>query len=392
MHIEDIVSSLQLLEKYIMFKSRWTALLSTIVIVSASSSFANQVNEDGELVPASEADTIKTIVDSIAQTVNTQAATDKDHKAHRDAHAKGHACVQAEFKVKEDIPQNMKVGLFEREHTYQAIVRFSNGSGKPGSDASPDGRGMAIKVLGVTGPKILEDESTATTQDFLLINYPVFFVKNAADYIPFNRATKRIDTECAQSYLPAVCALRILLADFGFPHRLSEMGIILGIQGETLRNPLSGNYFSMTPYKLGEEQVKYSVESMLKDNLQPENPNDRPDFLRERLVETLASGSVDFDFKAQIRTDKVNMPVEDPTVLWDRDVSVPVAVAQIHIPQQTGVASPEALAACENLSFTPWHSLPEHRPLGGINRVRKAVYMAVSKLRHDINKEPRVEP
>jgi hypothetical protein len=26
------------------------------------------------------------------------------------------------------------------------------------------------------------------------------------------------------------------------------------------------------------------------------------------------------------------------------------------------------------LAFNPWHALAEHRPMGGINRLRKAVY------------------
>lgn len=30
---------------------------------------------------------------------------------------------------------------------------------------------------------------------------------------------------------------------------------------------------------------------------------------------------------------------------------------------------------CEGLSFSPWHALPAHRPIGGLNRVRKAVYL-----------------
>ena len=41
--------------------------------------------------------------------------------------------------------------------------------------------------------------------------------------------------------------------------------------------------------------------------------------------------------------------------------------------------------ACDNLSFNPWHSLPEHRPIGGINRLRKAVYETVSAYRHERN-------
>jgi hypothetical protein len=42
--------------------------------------------------------------------------------------------------------------------------------------------------------------------------------------------------------------------------------------------------------------------------------------------------------------------------------------------------------------MNPWHAVPEHRPLGGINRVRKVVYETISKLRHDLNGAPRSEP
>ena len=31
---------------------------------------------------------------------------------------------------------------------------------------------------------------------------------------------------------------------------------------------------------------------------------------------------------------------------------------------------------CEALVFTPWHCLADHQPLGSINRLRKAVYLA----------------
>jgi hypothetical protein len=50
------------------------------------------------------------------------------------------------------------------------------------------------------------------------------------------------------------------------------------------------------------------------------------------------------------------------------------------------------LALGEQLSSTPWHALPEHRPLGSINRARRVVYDAVSKYRHEQNNEPRREP
>jgi hypothetical protein len=76
---------------------------------------------------------------------------------------------------------------------------------------------------------------------------------------------------------------------------------------------------------------------------------------------------------------------------WDESVAPFEAVAEIHIPPQS-VIDPVKLALAENLSFTPWHALPEHAPLGAINRVRRRAYETISALRHELNGVPRVEP
>jgi hypothetical protein len=39
----------------------------------------------------------------------------------------------------------------------------------------------------------------------------------------------------------------------------------------------------------------------------------------------------------------------------------------------------------ENMRYSPWHCLPEHRPLGSINRARRLVYHAISELRRRVN-------
>jgi hypothetical protein len=82
------------------------------------------------------------------------------------------------------------------------------------------------------------------------------------------------------------------------------------------------------------------------------------------------------------------MPIEDPTVEWKEASSPFIPVAKILISPQTV----ESGAACEVRSFTPWHTLPDHRPLGGISRARKVVYQTISTLRHQLNGQPRVEP
>jgi hypothetical protein len=93
----------------------------------------------------------------------------------------------------------------------------------------------------------------------------------------------------------------------------------------------------------------------------------------------------------QVQTDPRRMPVEDPTVVWKERMSSFEKVATIRIPAQA-FSTDARRDFADNLSFTPWHCLPEHRPLGGINRVRRVTYEAVSTLRHEKNAAPREEP
>jgi len=56
----------------------------------------------------------------------------------------------------------------------------------------------------------------------------------------------------------------------------------------------------------------------------------------------------------------------------------------LRLPVQT-FDSPPQVQYCETLSFSPWRTLPEHRPLGGINRARLRVYPAIARFRHEKN-------
>ena len=71
----------------------------------------------------------------------------------RDAHAKHHGCVKAEFIVEADLPEEMRFGIFKESRSYPAWIRFSNS--KEQDDSKDDGRGMAIKLMGVEGEKLL---------------------------------------------------------------------------------------------------------------------------------------------------------------------------------------------------------------------------------------------
>src|SRR5437870_4172574 len=77
----------------------------------------------------------------------------------RDAHAKSIGCVKAVFAVhNEKLPPELRVGIFARNQTFPAWIRFSNGNPTIKADKNLDTRGMAIKLMNIPGAKILDDE------------------------------------------------------------------------------------------------------------------------------------------------------------------------------------------------------------------------------------------
>jgi hypothetical protein len=112
--------------------------------------------------------------------------------------------------------------------------------------------------------------------------------------------------------------------------------------------------------------------------------------LKREASKVLSQREVAFDFYIQRYVDD-RTPIEDTGTEWAETVSKPEHVAKIIIPPQD-LLSTERDRVCENLSFNPWHCLPEHKPLGAVNRVRKSVYLAISKHRHRLNQETMTEP
>lgn len=326
-----------------------------------------------ESVPPGEAGQIQEIVNIHVSVTDTKAKP-----VPRGQHMKAHGCVRARFVVAPGLPEALRYGVFAEPREFAAYVRFSNGKGW--DDRQGDAHGMAIKLLGVPGEKLLEDEKDAATQDFVLFDHPVFFIRDVADYVPFMRDFKNLKAD-GLTFGKAAAGLKLLFSQ-------RYMWRLLRVTGsKTPDSPLRITYWSTTPAKLGPSAVKYRAAPDLA-GAPAVTRVDSPDMLRLAMAAHLANQEARFDFFVQVQTDPVVMPVEDPTVEWTAPYQ---KVATIHIPPQA-FDTPEQKAFGENLSFTPWHSLAEHRPLGGVNRARKEIYRAISKQRHDLNGVPRREP
>jgi Catalase len=297
----------------------------------------------------------------------------------RDAHPKHHGLVRAEFAVDSAVPRELRHGLFAEPRVFPAWIRFSNGAPEVQDDHKRDVRGMAIKLVGVPGQKLLEDERDAPTHDFLLASAARFFVRNAIDYVAFSRAATRKP------------AIRLLGFYFGWnplAWRLHELGALVS-SFHRARHVLALRYWSQVPSRLGPHAVKYSARPLTTAPALPDNRS--PNFLREAMAAHLAGQPASFEFLVQRQRDPVSMPIEDPTIEWREEESPFERVATITIPVQRFEA-PEQMMLAEQLSFTPWHALPAHEPIGGINRVRRTVYQAISQYRHARNGVPRQEP
>jgi hypothetical protein len=83
------------------------------------------------------------------------------------------------------------------------------------------------------------------------------------------------------------------------------------------------------------------------------------------------------------------MPIENAAVMWPEEISPYRPIARITVKPQVAWSEARSAAVDDGMSFSPWHGLAAHRPLGGIMRVRKAVYEMAKKFRAEKNRRVR---
>jgi hypothetical protein len=173
--------------------------------------------------------------------------------------------------------------------------------------------------------------------------------------------------------------------------RLRELMLGMKTLKKPPASPLRAEYTSLAAFKLGPTQNMKFGAFPCDGKPRSGPPGTGPNALREALKADLTAGPACFDFALQLQRADRYMPVEDATVEWKEKDAPFVTVARIEIPTQVfdDAAQDEF---CESLSFTPWHALPAHRPIGVMNRLRKAVYLGVSRYRRTKNQVPLAEP
>lgn len=350
-----------------------------LTIIATSLINLQRKNEGLRLAEEKPLPNEEAFVDSIIKSFEEQMSLLwKPGRFERGGNTKTHGIVRGEFTVRDNLPAELRHGIYAEPTTYPAWVRFSG----PGPYITPDiddvgFMSIGIKLMRVPGLKLMDEEKF--TQDLFAVSTPTFVTPDVV-------ANAQLQMESVKN------ATIFYFVNLRRHHVLDLIMQSLWIK--TQSGPFEAPYFSCVPYLLGEGQaMQYSV--------WPESPQRTPiprlplrppdDYLRNSMVATLAERDVEFDIRLQLQNNPHLMPLENSAVLWPEKLSPRISAATLRIPRQK-FDSPAQLAFARQLSYNPWHCIAEHRPLGNQNRARQRMYQTLATLRQTMNATPHYEP
>src|SRR5262245_52006555 len=128
--------------------------------------------------------TLQSVVGGMKKHMGGSRETEGIGKIVRDAHAKGYGLAYGEVEILRGLPEPYAQGIYAKPGIHEAMVRFSNGTNHVGGDRflGPI-TGIGLKIFGIEGKTLLEDEADSHTFDYAMINHPVFFVNTLKHYI-----------------------------------------------------------------------------------------------------------------------------------------------------------------------------------------------------------------
>jgi Animal haem peroxidase/Catalase len=295
------------------------------------------------------------------------------HPIQRAFHAKATLAVDdAELRVDDDLPADLQVGFAQPGAAYRTIVRFSNAAGCGKPDFAPDVRGIALRIQ--------VDDSTS--HDLLATNSPVSHARNARQFVEFAEAT-------ARGGLFWIVGRARLVRAFGIGETVRMLRSVATARKQPVDSVATQKYWSRGALTWGPElAVRYLLRPAPGAPPGPKPSTTDPSYLSTEAARRLDQGDVRFELCIQRYVNDEVTPIEDTAVEWKENHSPAEPVATL-IVRQTDTTSTDAqvragiehdaqtrAAAIEGLAFNPWNTTEDFRPLGNLNRARKAAYDA----------------
>lgn len=316
---------------------------------------------------------------------------DKGH-AIRAVHAKAHAILRGTLTIDDGLPAELAQGLFATPGEHAVWLRISTNPGDILDDSISLPRGLAMKVLDVSGERLPGAEGS--TQDFVMVNAPVFQAKTAEEF-EGNLKLLAKTTDRAEGAKKALSAVLR-----GVNTALTAVGIespkVQSLGGAPNAHPLGLTYYSVTPFRYGDHVAKFSlrpVSALLRQLEDVEiDASGRPNAIRETVRSDMRGIDAEWAFCVQLCRDPATMPIEDPTVEWPEEESPFLQVGTVRAMAQDSWDEAQVAEVNERLRFSTWTGLAAHRPLGNINRARRETYRHSADFRASHNRCPIHEP
>ncbi|MVO90779.1 catalase [Streptomyces sp. p1417] len=292
----------------------------------------------------------------------------------RAQHAKAVLAVEnARLRFRDDLPEDLRHGFAQPGAEYPATVRLSNASGIRQADAAPDLRGVAVRV------EVSADES----HDLLATNWPVSHAKDAREFIAFAKSMAGARTTLQKAFglfVKLPLAVGLSTADRMRRNiRAATRHTVTSLAAETFWSRGAILWGSAGP-------VRYLLRPAGGAAPGPRPDRRDPNYLHRDLAHRLVTADVAFDLCLQRYVDEKRTPIEDGSVEWRDAVAPAVPVARLTVPSQD-VDTAEARSAAlrvDDLAFNPWYTTDDFRPLGNLNRARKAAYEASAAYRRGL--------
>jgi hypothetical protein len=356
-----------------------------------------------------------------------QKRSKNNHGIKRGFHAKGHACVKGELTVfspdiiteeyvydlgqktvrsrrpinmawnykglSSDIDYAFSGPVFGKPQTLPILIRYSNGDPSVQDDNSSDFRGFAFKVYNSDSSyEKMSEPMDIETQDFLMLSNPRMVAGSANAFMKFVDATSGSDLSTykyAGKEIVKHSKVGTFLTQFFLPNtpanypKLTERrfwsGSAVGWGGRAAR------YLVFPCDDTRESESNYFD---LVNRNRPEVS--KRDYYRKSLYKEKDSNNrICYDFFVQFQKDVKQHSIEDSSKVWSEDryskkpgiISTPIHIGKVVSDLNSMDTSEEV--DCAQKNFSPWNGYEFHRPLGSINRIRKAVYKASQTLRKD---------
>jgi len=332
------------------------------------------LNEEGGWENGSEAKE-KVFFDKLA--IQIREAIFQYNAANKEPMRANHAKVlagfsKALFRVNSQLPPELAFGFLRPSKVYETTIRFSNAAGKKLPDATPDLRGIALRL-----------DTPGQQYDLLMTSAEIHHARNAAEAMVAINAG--VENEKFGKTVPTETqGMAMIIGAHSLNYLVLHAGAASGVRiANTLHQQMAlkvqslstESFWSRAPFAIGPETtpekaiaVKFRLrpakEKPAQEAITAEND------LGKKLEEELQEGDIIFDFEVQRYLNATETPIEDSTKAW---VTPFEKVAELIIPK----GSPNEAGTVDKLAFTPWNvDVRFFRPLGSMNRARKKVYKA----------------